>query len=88
LADVLVFLIDPTLESGASVERQKELLEQVRRDFPEADLIEVESKSDLKKTGGGLAISSVTGAGLEELRAQILDKLIKVQKRKEGRESQ
>ena len=80
LADVLVFLIDPTGESGASVETQHELLEQVRGDFPKADLIVVETKADLKRTGAEHAISSVTGEGVEELRMLIIEKLRKVKK--------
>jgi nucleolar GTP-binding protein len=80
LADVLVFLIDPTAEAGTSVARQHELLEQVRRDFPMADLLVVETKSDLMKTGNERAISSLTGEGLEELRGLIIEKLRKVKK--------
>jgi nucleolar GTP-binding protein len=80
LADVLVFLIDPTAEAGTSVARQNELLEQVRRDFSNADLIVVETKSDIMKTGKERAISSVTGEGLEELRTLIVEKLKKIKK--------
>ena len=80
LADVLVFLVDPTAEAGTSVARQHELLEQIKRDFPKADLLVVETKSDLLKTGNEMAISSVTGEGLEELRDLIVDKLKKVNK--------
>jgi len=78
LADVLVFLIDPTAEAGTSVERQHELLEQIKKDFGSSDLIVVETKSDLMKTKKEMAISSVTGEGLEELRALIVEKLKKV----------
>ena len=80
LADVLVFLIDPTAEAGTSVERQHELLEQIKKDFGSSDLIVVETKSDLMKTKKEMAISSVTGEGLEELRALIVEKLKKVKK--------
>jgi GTP1/Obg family GTP-binding protein len=76
----LVFLVDPTAEAGTSVARQHELLEQIKRDFPKADLLVVETKSDLLKTGNEMAISSVTGEGLEELRDLIVDKLKKVNK--------
>jgi len=80
LADVLVFLIDPTAEAGTSVERQHELLEQIKKDFPSSDLIVVETKSDLMRTGKERAISSLTGEGLEELRALIVEKLKNVKK--------
>jgi len=61
LADVLVFLIDPTGACGATVEAQKELLSQIRRDFPESAILEVQSKSDLKRLDAGLAVSALTG---------------------------
>ena len=80
LADVLVFLIDPTAEAGTSVERQHELLDQIKKDFPNADLIVVETKSDLMRTGNGLSISALTGDGLDELRALIVERLGKVRK--------
>ena len=75
LADVLVFLIDPTGACGATVEQQKDLLSQIRKDFPESAIIEVQSKSDLKKTGEALAVSALTGEGVEGLRALIIEKL-------------
>ncbi len=75
LADVLVFLIDPTGACGATVDQQKELLSQIRKDFPESAIIEVQSKSDLKKEGAGLAVSALSGEGVEGLRELILEKL-------------
>jgi len=75
LADVLVFLIDPTGACGATVEQQKELLSQIRKDFSESTIIEVQSKSDLKKTGEALAVSALTGEGVQGLRELILEKL-------------
>ena len=80
LADVMVFLIDPTGACGASVEQQEELLLQIRKDFPGSAIIEVRSKSDLKKTGEGLAVSALSGEGVEELRALIIEKLKGVKK--------
>jgi len=80
LADVMVFLIDPTEGCGASVEQQKELLSQIRRDFSESAIIEVQSKSDLKRGAAELAVSALTGEGVEELRAMIIGKLKGVKK--------
>jgi nucleolar GTP-binding protein len=80
LADVMVFLIDPTGECGATVEQQQALLDQIRRDFPDSYIIEVESKSDLVKSGKGAAVSALTGDGVEELRKLILDRLKSIKK--------
>jgi len=80
LADVLVFLVDPTGESGATVEKQEELLSQVRRDFPGSRLIVVEGKSDLRRTGRGQAVSALTGDGVEELRERIIGMLGAIKK--------
>lgn len=80
LADVMVFLIDPTGACGATVEAQKELLSQIRRDFPESAILEVQSKSDLKRLDAGLAVSALTGDGVEKLRALIVEKLRGVKK--------
>ncbi len=80
LADVMVFLIDPTGGCGATVEQQWELLSQIRRDFPESFIMEVQSKSDLKKAGGGLAVSALTGEGVEELCKLIVARLKDVRK--------
>jgi nucleolar GTP-binding protein len=84
LADVLVFLIDPTGESNATVETQQELLAQAKRDFPNADIIVAETKSDILKTGKGMGISALTGEGLDELKRVIRDKLKRVKKEAPG----
>jgi len=84
LADVLVFLIDPTDECGATVETQHELLEQIRKDFPNADIIVVETKSDILKTGKGTAISAKTGEGLDALKKDIFERLKRVKKQAPG----
>jgi nucleolar GTP-binding protein len=80
LADVLVFLIDPTGACGASVETQRELLSQLRGDFPKSIILEVESKSDLKRGSAAIAVSALTGDGVEALRALVIEKLKDVKK--------
>jgi nucleolar GTP-binding protein len=80
LADVLVFLIDPTGACGASVEKQRELLSQIRGDFPKSMIIEVESKSDLKRGSAAIAVSALTGDGVEDLRALVIERLQDVKK--------
>ncbi len=75
LADIIVFLIDPTGGCGATVERQRRLLERIRRDFPESVVIEVMSKADLVRTGEGLEVSALTGEGVDELRRSLVERL-------------
>ncbi len=77
LPHVLLFLIDPTPGAGSTLEQQEALLAQVRAAYPEADVLVVETKADLSAgTGKGrMLVSSVTGEGLDELRAELLRRL-------------
>ncbi len=68
LADVIVFLLDPSETCGYPMERQLALLESVREHFSEVPLVEVESKADVKRGDGDrLSISAMKGEGLDEL---------------------
>jgi len=67
LADLIVFLLDPSETCGYSMEEQKTLLKEIRTDFPVPILV-VENKSDLLRTDSeNLKISAKTGEGLKEL---------------------
>lgn len=71
LADIVLFLIDPTGYSG-SLEAQEHLLKTLEAEFREAKFIVVETKADiLKRENERLKISAETGEGLEELMAEI-----------------
>lgn len=72
LADVIVYVIDPTLHCGFDLDVQMNLLSRVREMF-EIPIIEVENKTDLKKSDSDkIKISSLKGDGIEELRDRIV----------------
>ena len=68
LADVIVFLFDPTETCGYPMSEQERLLEVVKKEFPGIPVVEVENKSDILKTESGRAhISASTGKGVQNL---------------------
>ena len=50
LADVIIFILDPSETCGYSLEDQKHLLSDLKKMFKESVFIVVENKSDIKKT--------------------------------------
>ncbi|MEA3201842.1 MAG: nucleolar GTP-binding protein [Thermoplasmata archaeon] len=78
LADVIVFLVDPSGHCGYSLEAQLKLLADTKAMFPETPFVVAESKSDLQTAGvGEIAFSSETGAGVEDLMTVALGRLRK-----------
>lgn len=78
LADVIVFLVDPSEHCGYSLDAQLKLLEETKAAFPDAPLVVAESKADLKRAGvGEVAISAETGEGIDELMALAIARLKK-----------
>jgi nucleolar GTP-binding protein len=76
LADVIVFLVDPSGHCGYSLEAQLKLLADTKAMFPGTPFVVAESKSDLATTGvGEIAFSTETGAGVEDLMAVVLARL-------------
>ena len=76
VGDVLLFLIDPTSEATTSLEEQMRLLEEVSGLMSERAILVVHSKSDLHKSTeieNKIAISSVTGEGMEHLRERLVE---------------
>lgn len=68
LADLIVFVFDPSETCGYTMDRQEALLESVRQNFPDIPVVEVENKVDLGWGGTGRRrISALTGDGVEEL---------------------
>lgn len=68
LADVIVFMVDPSETCGYTVERQLALLASVRSSFEGVPFIEVDSKSDLEgRYTGRPRLSALTGEGVDEL---------------------
>jgi nucleolar GTP-binding protein len=73
-ATVVLFVLDPSESCGFSMEEQERLLARWRSEFPKLTILEVETKSDIRKRPGGrLAVSSTTGEGIEELQARIAE---------------
>ena len=76
VGDVLLFLIDPTSEATTSMEEQMNLLEEVSGLMSEREILVVHSKSDLHistEIEDKIAISSITGEGMEHLRERLVE---------------
>jgi len=79
LADLIIFLLDPTETSGYSMEQQVHLLGSVSESLSGIPLIEVENKVDISDSNSSRAkISALEGLGVEELRTAIIECLSKV----------
>ncbi|HDM36117.1 MAG TPA: GTP-binding protein [Candidatus Syntrophoarchaeum butanivorans] len=76
LADMIVFIVDPSETCGYSIEEQVRLLDEIRESF-DLPLIVISNKVDLgaKFEGADLSVSSSTGEGIEDARRLILDVL-------------
>jgi len=72
-ATAVLFVLDPSGSCGFPIEEQEELLARWKSEFPNLPIIEVETKCDLiQRPTGRLRASATTGAGIEELRAEIV----------------
>lgn len=78
LADVIVFLVDPSEHCGYTLDAQRKLLADVKAAFPDAPFVVAESKADLKKGSvGDVSFSAETGAGVAALMDLALSRLRK-----------
>jgi nucleolar GTP-binding protein len=76
LANVTVFIIDPSETCGYTIQEQQHLLSDITRLFKDVPLIVVENKVDLVKMDSPhLKISCITGEGIEDVIALIHSKL-------------
>ncbi len=74
LADVIVFIIDPSETCGYTLKDQKHLLKQIQKMFSDSVFIVVENKVDVKKTrSSNLRVSCETGEGIDSLKKKLLD---------------
>jgi nucleolar GTP-binding protein len=79
LADLIVFIFDPSGTSGYQMEEQTLMLGNIKKLFPDVPFIIVENKVDVKNTGSeNKKISCNTGEGIEDLRLEILSVLEKI----------
>lgn len=68
LKGVILFILDPSETCGYPMERQRRLLDQVRREFKGLPLLVVENKCDVVRTDTpNLKMSALTGEGIEEV---------------------
>jgi len=76
LADIVVFLIDPTETSGYPMAQQEHLLHSIKNEFSSVPIVEVENKVDLLRTKSNrIKISATTGAGVQRLIEVLLETL-------------
>lgn len=79
LADLIVFLFDPSETSGYPMEEQTMMLQNLQKLFSDVPFLIVENKVDVCNTGSAnLKISCTTGEGIEPLRQEILSVLDRV----------
>ena len=72
LSDIIVFILDPSETCGYSLEEQKKLLSQIKKEFKKSIFIVVENKADVKKTKSRyLKISCMNKKGIDVLIEQI-----------------
>ena len=75
LADIILFILDPTETCGYELKKQLSLLEEIRGYFKRPTL-EVYSKADMHNHRDRIAYSAVTGEGIEEI-LQEIEKMVK-----------
>lgn len=76
LADVIIYIFDPTETCGYPMEEQERLYGEIKKEFPDVKFIEVENKSDLEKSDSDrLEISALESDNLEELKEKVKETL-------------
>ncbi len=73
LADIIVFMIDPSETCGYSLKDQYNMLGQIKKLFEDIPIVVVENKADLKKTDSSeFKISCENKEGIDQLATEIL----------------
>lgn len=76
LADLIVFVLDPSESCGYTLAQQEMLLESVRKEFAGLPLLIVETKSDVRRRDSAtLAVSAKTREGLADLKQRIVESI-------------
>lgn len=76
LADVIIFLVDPTGTCGYPLEVQERLLASLRESFPDVPLLAVDNKADFAAPPTGRRrISALNGDGVADLLTEALDRI-------------
>jgi len=72
LADIIIFMLDPSETCGYSLKAQKNLLVQMKKMFKDSSFIIVENKADFKKTRSkNLKVSCETNEGIDAVIEQL-----------------
>lgn len=76
LADIVIFLLDPTETCGYEMESQENLLKTIRQEFAGIPVIPVENKMDISVTSSDrMKISALEGSNVEQLVDLVLDSI-------------
>jgi nucleolar GTP-binding protein len=76
LANVIVFVTDPSEYCGYTIDSQHEILSDIKSMFPNVDIIVVENKADIKKTDSeNLKVSALEEEGLDEFLKTVVAKI-------------
>ena len=76
LADIILFMFDPTETCGYPMRQQERILETIKREFSPVPVVEIENKADMSKSQSGrVKISAETGAGVQKLVDSLVEKL-------------
>jgi nucleolar GTP-binding protein len=87
LADVIIFIMDPSETCGYSIKEQENLLQYIKKIFTDVDLIIVGCKADIKQSEKPyLSISCKNGAGIKNLKDLLFSSYFKKSKDAESNE--
>lgn len=76
LADLIVFILDPTETCGYKLDEQTNLLRSIKEEFSNVPIIVVENKADImKRKSPYMKISCKTGEGIDKLKKKIIQTL-------------
>jgi nucleolar GTP-binding protein len=76
LADMMIFVLDPSEYCGYPLSQQLSLMERLKDQFPNLDMIVVENKSDLVRLKTDrMKISALKGVGIDDLKNKILSEI-------------
>ena len=76
LADIIIYIYDPTETCGYPMDAQEALYDEIRNDLSDIQFIEVENKSDISVSKSGrLKISALEEDNLDDLKLKIKELL-------------
>lgn len=74
LADIIVYLLDPSESCGYTMTQQQQLLQRLKQEFTDTTFIVVKTKNDLYTSSSEeLTVSCKTEQGIEELKSVLFD---------------